>query len=315
MMIQKAQNNFSPFGADLFGEPIQEVTGPLNQRYVVSPFAVLNAREGDWQKRKSAWIGMGIESEGGRKEELVYSKKLWEKYNPGTADSASAKGTSIFDPVLCELIYNWFTRPGARILDPFAGGSVRGIVAGCLERKYYGIDLRAEQVSANNAQQNKVADVRVAPQWVTGDALDAAEEAPECDFVFSCPPYGDLEQYSEDPRDLSNMEYHTFLAAYKRIILKSVKKLKPNRFACFVVGDFRDKKGFYRNFVSETINGFEAAGALLYNEAVLVTSTGTAGLRATRQFEAGRKLVKTHQNVLVFCKGDWRKATKEATGA
>jgi len=32
-------------------------------------------------------------------------------------------------------------------------------------------------------------------------------------------------------------------------------------------------------------------------------------MRADRQFSAARKLVKTHQNVLVFCKGDPRKAT------
>jgi hypothetical protein len=32
-------------------------------------------------------------------------------------------------------------------------------------------------------------------------------------------------------------------------------------------------------------------------------------MRVTNQFETGRKMAKTHQNMLVFCKGDWRKAT------
>jgi hypothetical protein len=31
--------------------------------------------------------------------------------------------------VLCEIAYRWFSPPGGLILDPFAGGSVRGIVA------------------------------------------------------------------------------------------------------------------------------------------------------------------------------------------
>lgn len=84
--------------------------------------------------------------------------------------------------------------------------------------------------------------------------------------------------------------------------------MKPNTFACFVVGDFRDGRGFYRNFVSETIDGFEQAGARLYNEAILATAIGSASMRVTKQFESGRKLAKTHQNVLVFCKGDWKKA-------
>src|SRR6185295_8430413 len=31
----------------------------------------------------------------------------------------SQTGTSIFDPVLCELAYKWFCPPGGSILDPF----------------------------------------------------------------------------------------------------------------------------------------------------------------------------------------------------
>ena len=115
---------------------------------------------------------------------------------------------------------------------------------------------------------------------------------------------------SNHPSDLSAMEWHTFVAAYKRIILRACKRLKENRFACFVVGDFRCTKGFYRNFVSETIHGFEACGVRLYNEAILVTAVGSGAMRVTRQFNGGRKLVKTHQNVLVFCKGDPRLATR-----
>ena len=135
----------------------------------------------------------------------------------------------------------------------------------------------------------------------------------QADLIFSCPPYGDLERYSDDPADLSTMEWHTFKAAYGQIILRAVKKLKPNRFACFVVGDFRDPRGFYRDFVSTTIAAFKGAGAELYNEAILVTSVGSASMRVTKQFEAGRKFAKTHQNVLVFCKGDWRAAVQALT--
>ena len=105
------------------------------------------------------------------------------------------------------------------------------------------------------------------------------------------------------------MEWHTFKAQYGRIILRACKRLKADRFACFVVGDFRDNRGFYRDFVSATIAAFRDAGLELYNDAVLVTSVGSACMRVSKQFEAGRKFAKTHQNVLVFCKGDWRKAT------
>lgn len=486
-------------------------------------------------------------------------------------DSELSSGTSIFDPVLCELAYRWFSPPGGRILDPFAGGSVRGIVAAALGRRYTGVDLRAEQIEANRAQWPGVAEqlnapapsaageevpgyvidevegIRVVrddhvlggtkrraldrlmasidaeelvyatpaygfaqialagacraagkkatifvaarsqrhprtqaaaalgakvvevkagrlnvilsrarkyceetgayqvpwglddeifvaamadvigelpgpapeevwcvagsgvltralqrafpdavhhavqigrdpdvgnaqlwkapeafeedatdpppfpsctnydakawrfikehaspgalfwnlgadpeptaefeaiePEWHVGDsnavlAREGAEDqiGGDFDFVFSCPPYGDLEVYSDDPADISTLDMAAFDEVYAEIIAKAVGRLADNRFACFVVGDYRDKRGIYANFVSKTIAAFEAAGAGLYNEAILITSVGSLPIRTAKQFRSTRKLGKTHQNVLVFVKGDPRKAV-EALGA
>lgn len=296
-------------GFDLFGEPIKrKTTGPVADRFGFPPFSVLDARSGEWQDRKRAWSSVGIRGEVGRDAASIHC--------PTSATTAvpleDANFTSIFDPTLCECAYRWFCPNGGQVVDPFAGGSVRGIVAGMLGRNYWGCDLREEQIEANNAQAD-VIEPDVRPVWVCGDSMVKLDSAPDADFVFSCPPYGDLERYSDDTSDLSTMEWHTFKAAYSRIILRSVKKLKQDRFACFVVGDFRDKRGFYRDFVSTTISAFRDCGAELYNEAILVTSVGSASMRVTKQFQSGRKFAKTHQNVLVFCKGDWRKAS-EACG-
>ena len=58
---------FSPFGADLFGEPIQQSgRGPLAERFEFPPFTILNAQGGAWQERKAAWLSLGIKSEIGR---------------------------------------------------------------------------------------------------------------------------------------------------------------------------------------------------------------------------------------------------------
>jgi DNA modification methylase len=410
--------------------------------------------------------------------------------------TVSQSGTSIFDPVLCELVYRWFCPSGGHVLDPFAGGSVRGIVAAYLGYDYTGIDLREEQIEANRAQwaeislskpsepdgdyvtvkvsakmaqtpfagcspeyiakechasccqsstsesgtmitihpteqekiearggtvkdgllqtpnkrcpfktdkdlcglhftpdkpfgciaspftlnkngtliirnrykllkcynqgeklpaykafrasldlifgqeeSQRVCDLleggsgdiaaqmpksswkmliendeikhgslvinEAAPSWVVGDSRGIKDLANgSYDLVFSCPPYADLEVYSDDPKDLSTLDYPEFLASYREIIANSVSMLKPNRFACFVVGDIRDKKGFYRNFVSDTIAAFQEAGAILYNEAILVTAVGSLPIRVKKQFAGYRKLGKTHQNVLVFYKGN-----------
>lgn len=225
-------------------------------------------------------------------------------YDGGASEVQS--GTSIFDPVLCELAYRWFTPSGGAVLDPFAGGSVRGIVAARLGRRYAGMDLRQEQVDANYAQADAICpdgDV----QWMAGDSRDIGQShlVDEYDFIFSCPPYADLERYSDDPRDLSTMGYGAFLEAYRHIIRESCAMLRDDRFACFVVGDVRDRAtGNYRNFVGDTVQAFRDAGLELYNEAVLITAVGSLPIRVGRQFEGYRKLGKSHQNVLVFLKGD-----------
>lgn len=317
------------------GIPEEESTS-LTERFIVPPTSVLNARQGEWGDRKRAWISKGINSELGRDEKLTFSStaiadpyfyemkaekekelgralttKEFEEnyYQPVGPDNS----TSIFDPVLCEICYKWFSAAGAKILDPFAGGSVRGIVAALSDREYTGIDLRSEQIEANVEQWKKIKKTgsEKAPEWITGDSLQVLPTITgEYDFVFSCPPYADLEQYSDLKEDLSNMEYEDFLEAYSGIIKEAVGKLKQDRFAAFVVGEVRDKKGNYRNFVSDTIAAFRAAGMEYYNEIILVTPISGLRFRLGRQFDSGRKVGKTHQNVLVFVKGDAKKATQ-----
>lgn len=122
----------------------------------------------------------------------------------------------------------------------------------------------------------------------------------------------DLEVYSEDPGDISNMDYPEFLRAYRQIISLAVSRLRPDSFAVWVIGEVRDKQGLCRGFVPDTIAAFEEAGTRLYNEAVLITAVGSLPLRAGKQFRASRKLGKGHQSVLVFAKGDPRKAADGA---
>jgi 16S rRNA G966 N2-methylase RsmD len=301
-------NDPAIFGEDMFGDAVKpSARGVLADKYTFPPFTVLNARDGEWVKRKKAWIDLGIKGEIGRLGvECALPESAKDDYERLIINSATGagvkSGVSVFDPVLCNLMYQWFAS-GGQVVDPFAGGSVRGIVAAIMGLRYWGCDLSEKQICAN-IEQGKVITPDNQPRWIAGDAIDKLEEAPEADFIFSCPPYGSLEKYSDDPRDLSAMELHTFNATYKRIILKACKKLKNNRFACFVVANYRDKKGNLNDLCGETIKGFDAAGLRYYNEAVLVTQAGSASMRADRQFSAAKKLVKTHQNVLIFVKGD-----------
>lgn len=219
-------------------------------------------------------------------------------------------GTSIFDPVLCETQYLWFTKQGDSILDPFAGGSVRGIVAAKLGRKYTGVDLRQEQIEANQKNADEVL-TDEKPLWICGDSVNISSLAKgEYDFIFTCPPYGDLEVYSDNPADISNMTATDFDAAYKRILSEAASMLKQDRFATVVVGNYRDKKGFLRDLVGLTVGALEAAGLAYYNDFIFVTPIGSLPVRAGKAFQATRKMGRTHQYVLNFVKGDPKKASE-----
>lgn len=310
----------------------------LTDRFVVPPFSVLDTRAGYWQSRKAQWLALGIQSELGRgttdmqdaaltgagkdptslamqsfrkaadqRSNLTGAAPLPEWADNGTA--LVAPGTSIFDPVLCELAYRWFCPPGGSVLDPFAGGSVRGIVAAMLGHQYTGIDLSEPQIMANRQQAVDIlGDSYPHPDWWPGDSvlLDAlCPPGERYDMVFSCPPYYDLEIYSDDPADLSRAAtYGDFLMLYQTIIGRAVGRLKPDRFAVWVVGEVRDQKtGMYYGLVPDTVVAFQLAGCHLYNEAVLINPVGTLALRAPKQFIGGRKLGRTHQAVLIFWKG------------
>lgn len=558
-------------GATLW-DPDGGEDGALQERFVVPPFTVLDARQGYWGDRKRAWVELGIQSEVGREDDLVYAGGIRTR-----TDHMYSTGTSVFDPVLCEIAYRWFCPEDGHVLDPFAGGSVRGITAALLGRGYTGIDLREEQVVANRDQWAKIrsdapatqtdpedhrpeetpveerdgywfkrddryivagvpggkartcwamaqgadglitAGSRQSPQvnivaqiaqelgvpcrvhvpqgdttpelreamvagaelvqheagynnvlisratedaeetgyryipfgmmcqdavdqtreqvanlpagaerlvvpvgsgmslsgilwgledhnnpipvlavqvgkdpggtldewappgwrnrvtlvessldyhdhapqttfkgvrldpvyeakciphlepgdclwvvgirrsragedvphgeprWITGDSTDVLPTLPEgsVDLVFTCPPYHDLEQYSDDPRDLSNADWDEFQEAYREIIAGAAARLKPHRFMVIVIGEARDPDGAYRGLVPLTVEAARDAGLAYYNEAVLVTPVGSLPIRTSHTFPDTRKLGKCHQNVLVFVKGD----PQEAVGA
>ena len=145
--------------------------------------------------------------------------------------------------------------------------------------------------------------------WYQGDSTAirtvCAKETWKFDFLLTCPPYADLEVYSDDPRDLSTMPYHAFREAYERIIAETVSMLREDAFAAIVVGEVRgaERDGAYHGFVADTIRAFEKAGMAFYNEAIYLQALGSVPVRVARQFEKGRKFGKAHQNVLVFVRG------------
>jgi DNA modification methylase len=291
---------------DLFGNEIIK-DELLRDKFIEPPFSILDTKSGSWIKRKKLWKNKGIKSEIGRDSKALNSgtdlyKNCKERIDGNGMDASKDAHVSIFDPALCEVLYHWFCPENGKILDPFAGGSVRGIVANYLGYNYTGIDIREEQIISNREQALDILDINNQPQWYVGDSRIILDEFnTQFDFIFTCPPYADLEVYSELDGDISNMEYKEFLNAYEDIIKKSCSLLKPNGLVCFVVGEVRDKNGYYYGFVPDTINAFKKCGMKFYNEAILYNSIASASMRANGNMKS-KKLVKIHQNILVFKK-------------
>ena len=262
---------------------------------MIKPFSILDTRTKEWQDRKRYWIQTyNIQSELGR-EDTESRARFWEDNT-----------VSIFDATLCEKMYEWFCPKEGRVLDPFAGGSVRGIVATEMGFIYNGIDLSDEQIEANKKQSDK-------PNWITGDSewvIDSIYDKTQ-DFVFTCPPYYDLEKYTNNPADLSNMNADSFDKKYYSILKKAAAKLKDNRFFAVVVSEVREqsttgnyKIGKYKGLVWKTIRACEEAGLHFYNDMILFNSQHQAARVVDTYFKRNRKVASVHQNILVFVKGN-----------
>lgn len=305
----------------------------LNDRFIIPPFSILDTRKGYWQERKKKWrelIGDNGESRNDtlitspeikykdlyqrtrqHREELgITFKEYLDKYVPDDVKEREASkvlsaGVSLFDPVLSEIICRWFTPyEGAKIFDCFAGDTQKGLVFGQCGFDFTGIELRQEQVDINN----RVIEGRNLPiRYICDDGQNVAKHiaASSMDLLFSCPPYYDLEVYSDLDNDASNQgSYEEFLAILRNAFSTALGCLKDNRFAVVIVGDVRDKKtGCYYNFIDDTKRIFKENGAALYNELILVETGASTALRAGRYMES-RKVAKMHQNVLVFYKGN-----------
>lgn len=315
-------------------ENVPHLPASLNDIFIIPPFSVLDTRTGYWQQRKKLWREH-IEAINGETREGIsfspemrypqlythfgqirdtlpvkmnftqYLDTLPEEQLEQERQKNYAAGVSLFDPVLSEILCQWFTpHAHSSICDPFAGDTQKGMVFSMLGHRFTGIELRAEQVEANRRNlEGRDLDCT----YICDDGRNIRKhiEADTQDLLFSCPPYFDLEQYSDLPEDASNQRtYNAFVQILAEGFRGGWECLHNNRFAILVVGDVRNHltQGYY-DFAGDLIRIFKSFGATLINRFVLVEQIGSSGLRARNNFQR-RKATKTHQDVLVFFKGN-----------
>jgi hypothetical protein len=275
----------------------------LQDKFIVPPFSVLNSREGYWQERKSYWnqlIGDTGQTRDNIESKVNATVDNWDN-KPYKGGVIREDSISILDAVLAEISNKWFGLKNCKTFDCFSGDTVFGYVSSYLGNQFTGIELRESQAKFNNERTKGLN-----ANYICDDGrnvLNHIEENSQ-DLLFSCPPYFDLEVYSDLPNDASNQkEYKDFINILDTAFTNSIKCLKENRFAVIVCGDVRDKNGNYFRFPDDIKNIFQKNNMILYNELILIQSVGNGALRANR-YMGSRKVVKMHEQVLVFYKGN-----------
>lgn len=213
-------------------------------------------------------------------------------------DSVYTGTHSIFPAPLMEMIIVRYGGPvGSHILDAFAGGPPRGLVSCIMGHRYTGFEIRKSQIEENEETLKKLK--LKGATYVHGDGryLDSDDMF---DCAITCPPYFDLEQYSDQPDDISNhASYNQFNASMWMCANAHRERMKPGAFVCIVTGLFRDKKGELIDFPSDTVNNFREAGFTYWQHIILSKNFASAAVRASNAWK-GHKLVPRHENLLVF---------------
>ena len=131
----------------------------------------------------------------------------------GLTISGVVRGYTVFDAKLMyEVIYKY--KPKS-IYDPCAGWGERMLVAHCSNVSYTGVDVNPGLIDGYVNMMNHYNMVDC--ELLHGDSSQYDLER-DYDMVVTCPPYGDIEYYSDNGAE--NLKYDEFLTWWKAVVEK-----------------------------------------------------------------------------------------------
>jgi hypothetical protein len=206
---------------------------------------------------------------------------------------------SVFPAPLMEMILvRYGGERGSHVLDAFAGGPPRGAVSSIMGYNYLGFDVSQKQIDENVALLKKLK--LTGAEYVRSDGRFLSIDR-QFDVAITCPPYFNLEQYSDQADDVSSLgSYSEFNGSMWCCAQAHRERMKPGAFVCIIVGLFRDKKsGELIDFPSHTVENFREAGFIYHQNIVLTKNFASAAVRAGNAW-SGKKLVPIFENLLIF---------------
>lgn len=163
-------------------------------------------------------------------------------------------------------LIRFFTKRNAKILDPFLG--VGSTIKACveLEREGFGVELSPKWCEITKKRLKEESNYKLDKEHlVCGDSRELIKYFDKnlFDFIVTSPPYWNIlekkdhkaneralnghdTKYSENKHDLGNItNYNKFLDELVKIFLSCHELLKPGKYMCIIVSDFRHKSEFY----------------------------------------------------------------------
>lgn len=276
---------------DLFGGEHKRLS--VSERIGFVPISIWKP---DWTITKTLKKIVGDTGES-RADFKGQNQRMGASYKETLGGASNA--VSIFNPHLAQMILSAYCPTGARIYDAFAGGGTRGFIASSMGHRYFGVEIRQEEVDRIMAQQT---DLQTFFDIECSDSQFYTPEQEAYDFSYTCPPYYDLEIYSSLEGDMSNVEtYEQFLSMLCNSLTRTFESLKPGSLCVWVVGNFRNKSGELVHFNGDLARIGKEIGFILHDELIFWGASGQAAQRAG-QFVANRKSVRVHEYIIVFKK-------------
>jgi DNA modification methylase len=274
----------------LFGEVVRPLS--VKERIGFYPVSVW---EPNWEETAKLKKIIGDFGQTRKIKKTAKGYGYWKQQgrHRGTQDQVS-----IFNPHLAQMILSAYAPVGARIYDPYAGGGTRGFMASAMGHTYYGVEIRREEVDRLLRHQKKLG------VSFTIKCDDSTFHTPteNFDFSYTCPPYWNLEVYSDLKGDTSNCKtYADYLRLTQGALLQTFNALEPGSLAVWVVGNFRDKDGDLINLNGDIIRLGKEVGFRLHDELIFWKKTTRDQIR-TPSFEANRRSVRVHEYILIFRK-------------